>query len=163
MDYQEQKITVEIITKVDDELRDIMLGIDEEAFGPGSLNEWSMPLFLHYGRVYLVRYNGKPVGLAELMRDWRDPELAYLYGYAVEEEYRGCGIGTVLMRTILESLPRAGFRRLQLTVHPENQIAIHIYQDKFRMKKLEYIKNYYGSGEDRWLMEWKAEMNETHF
>ena len=161
MDFREPKITVEIVTKVDDELRDIMLGIDEEAFGPGSLTEWSLPLFLHYGRVYLARYNGKPVGVAELIRDWRDPELAYMYGYAIDEEYRGNGIGTSLLRTILENLPRAGFRRLQIIVLPENQIANGLCQDKFRMKIVEFIKNFYGSGEDRLLMEWKAEINES--
>lgn len=151
------KITVEIVTQIDDELREIMLNIDEEAFGEGSLNEWSLPPFLHYGRVYLARINGKPVGLAELMRDWRDPELAYLYGYAVAREYRKQGIGTVMLRVILEGLPRAGFKRLQLTVHPENHTAIHIYQDKFGMKPVDFVPGYYGPGEDRWLLEWRSE------
>ncbi len=151
------KITVEVVTQIDDELRETILNIDEEAFGQGSLNEWSLPPFLNYGRVYLARLNGKPVGLAELMRDWRDPELAYLYGYAVAREYRGRGIGTALMRTILEALPRAGFKRLQLTVHPENYTALHLYQDKFGMKPIDFIVGYYGPGEDRWLLEWRSD------
>jgi len=161
MDYDIGSIKVEIVSKVDDELREIMLNLDEEAFGLGSLNEWSLPPFLHYGRVYLARYNGKPVGIAELMRDWRDSELVYLYGYAIARDYQGYGIGSALFGTILEALPRAGFRRLQLTVHPENRIAIHIYQDKFRMKKVKFLNNYYGSGEDRWLMEWKEGIDEA--
>ncbi len=154
MNDTEHSITVEIATKIDEYLRETMLAIDEEAFGPGSLNEWSLPPFLHYGRVYVARFDGTPVGIAELMRDWRDPELAYLYGAAVAKEYQGYGIGTAMLRTILEGLPRSGFRRLRLTVHPENQIAIHIYQDKFRMRKVEFMKDYYGPGEDRWLFEW---------
>ena len=160
MDSSEATISVAIVTKIDDYLREIMLGIDEEAFGPASLNDWSLPPFLHYGRVYLARYNGTPVGIAELMRDWRDPELAYLYGYAVAIDHRGLGIGTAMLRTIFEALPRAGFRRLQLTVHPENQIAIHIYQDKFNMKKIDFLKDYYGPGEDRWLFEWTWDADE---
>ncbi|HOJ77567.1 MAG TPA: GNAT family N-acetyltransferase [Bacillota bacterium] len=160
MDVREPKITVETVHKIDDELREQMLAIDEEAFGAGSLNEWSLPPFLHYGRVYVARFNGLPVGIAELIRDWRDPEMAYLYGYAIKREYQGYGIGTIMFRTILEGLPRAGFQRLQLTVHPENKIALHIYQNKFGMKKVEFIKDYYGAGEDRWLMEWKAGANE---
>jgi ribosomal protein S18 acetylase RimI-like enzyme len=155
MDSPEHKISIEIVTKIDDYLREVMLTIDEEAFGPGSLNEWSLPPFLHYGRVYLARYDGEPVGIAELMRDWRDPELAYLYGYAVMQDYQGYGIGSTMLKFIFEGLPRAGFKRLQLTVHPENQIAIHICQDKYRMRKVDFLKDYYGSGEDRWLFEWK--------
>ena len=157
MDSGRNLITVEVVTKVDDYLREIMLTIDEEAFGEGSLNEWSLPPFLHYGRVYLARFDGKPVGLAELMRDWRDPELAYLYGYVVAASHHGFGVGTVLLRTILDSLPRAGFRRLQLTVHPENKTALHIYQDKFQMKRLNFAESYYGQGEDRYILEWTSD------
>lgn len=157
MDSDQPLINIEIVTTVDDYLREIMLSIDEEAFGPGSLNEWSLPPFLHYGRVYLARFNGNPVGIAQLMRDWRDQELVYLYGYAVALEYQGRGVGTALFRYIIEALPRAGFKRLQLTLHPENKAAIHIYEDKFQMKRLRFIKGYYGPGEDRWLLEWNWE------
>ncbi|MGE5581580.1 MAG: GNAT family N-acetyltransferase [Bacillota bacterium] len=157
MAANEPVITVEIVTQADDYLRDLMLAIDEEAFGPGSLNEWLLPPFLHFGRVYIARVDGRVAGIAELMRDWRDQELAYLYGFAVAREYQNYGVGTVLFRHILEAIPRAGFRRLQLTVHPENHIAIHIYEDKFRMKRVNFLKDYYGSGEDRWLLEWNFE------
>ena len=157
MEFDKPSVTVEIVSRLDDDLKEILLSIDEEAFGPGSLNEWSLPLFSHYGRIYTARLNGTPVGVAELIRDWRDPELVYLYGYAVAKDYRGYGIGTALLRTILDMLPRSGFKRLQLTVHPENHVAIHIYQDKFGMKRVEFVKNYYGAGEDRWLMEWNID------
>ena len=157
MDAIEPVITVEMVSRADNDLQEIMLTIDEEAFGEGSLNEWSLPPFLHYGRVYLARLNGKPVGIAELMRDWRDEELVYLYGYAVAQDYRGLGVGTSLLRFILEALPRAGFQRLQLTVHPENKIAIHIYEAKFGMKRVSFLKDYFGPGEDRWLLEWNWE------
>lgn len=154
MDLEQPVISIEIVTVADNYLREIMLNIDEEVFGPASLNEWSLPPFLHYGRVYLARFDGKPVGIAQLMRDWRDPELIYLYGYAVAPEYQGYGVGTALLRHIFETMPRAGFRRLQLTVHPENHIALHIYEDKFQMKRIGFLKDYYGPGEDRWLLEW---------
>lgn len=150
-------VTVEIIKEMDDYLRDTMIAIDEEAFGLGSLNEWSLPPFLNYGRIYLARFNGKPAGIAELIRDWHETDLVYLYGIAVAEEYRGHKVGTALFRFVLEDLAQSGFKRMQLTVHPDNQWAIHIYEGKFGMNKIKLIKNYYGFGEDRWLMEWKAE------
>lgn len=150
----EIQVTVETVTEMDDQLREIIIQIDEAAFGPGSLNKWSLPLFLHYGSVYIARYNGEPAGAAELIRDWHDPALVYLYGYTVTPQFRGMGIGTILLGSILEALPPSGFRRLQLTVHPENQIALHIYQDKFGMRTLDFSSNYYGPGEDRRLLEW---------
>jgi ribosomal protein S18 acetylase RimI-like enzyme len=150
-------VTVETVTQMDDRLREIIIQIDEAAFGPGSLNKWTLPLFMHYGVVYIARYHSEPAGVAELIRDRRDPELVYLYGYAVAPQFRGEGIGTILFHSIIESMPPAGFRRLQLTVHPENQIALHIYRDKFGMRTLDYISDYYGPGEDRWLLEWSWE------
>jgi len=157
MDIAIPVISVEIVTTVDDDLRETLLSIDEEAFGSASLNEWSLPPFLHYGRVYLARFNGNPAGIAQLMRDWRDLELVYLYGYAVAVDYQGYQVGTTLLRHIFEALPRAGFKRLQLTVHPENLAAMHIYEDKFRMQRISFLKDYYGPGEDRWLLEWNWE------
>ena len=157
MDVEQPLISIEIVTVADDYLREIMLSIDEEVFGPASLNEWSLPPFLHYGRVYLARLDGKPVGIAQLMRDWRDQELVYLYGYAVAPDFQGYGVGTALLRHIFDALPRAGFKRLQLTVHPENHAALHIYEEKFQMKRLRFLKDYYGPGEDRWLLEWNWE------
>ncbi len=147
-------VSIEIVTEVDDVLQEAILRIDEEAFGPGSLNEWSLPLFIHYGRVYIARCDGEPIGVAELMRDWQDPEMVYLYGCAITSRFRGTGTGTLLLRSILTDLPRAGFRRLQLTVHPQNQVALHIYQNIFGMRRIDFIKNYYGHGEDRLLLEW---------
>ncbi len=150
-------IKIETVTQVDEELLEEILEIDEEAFGLGSLNQWSLTPFLNYGRVYLARYDGRLAGIAELMRDWRDPELAYLYGYAVAEDYRNHGIATTMLNTMLEALPRSGFTRMQLMVHPKNEIALYICENKFNMKRLEYIWNYFGPGEDRWLLEWNWE------
>lgn len=150
---------------MDDKLREIILQIDEAAFGPESLNKWSLPLFHHYGIIYIARYTDEPAGAAELIRDWQNPALVYLYGYAVAPRFRGMGIGTILFRSILEDLPRAGFQRLQLTVHPDNLTALHIYRDKFGMRVLEFICNYYGPGEDRLLLEWSlnGENDAGHF
>jgi ribosomal-protein-alanine N-acetyltransferase len=152
-----QLVTFEVVKEMDDYLREIMITIDEEAFGPGGLNEWSLPPFLNYGRIYLARFNGELAGIAELMRAWNESDLVYLYGIAVAEAYRGHKLGTALFRFVLEDLAQSGFKRMQLTVHPDNQWAIHIYEGKFGMYKVKLIKNYYGAGEDRWLMEWKAE------
>jgi len=151
-------ITIETVTQANEELLEEILAIDEEAFGLGSLNEWSLTPFLNYGRVYLARYEGRPAGIAELMRDWRDSELAYLYGYAVAQDYRNHGVATAMLSTMLEALPRSGFTRMQLMVHPENEIALYICENKFHMRRLEYIWNYFGHGEDRWLLEWNWEV-----
>jgi ribosomal protein S18 acetylase RimI-like enzyme len=150
----ESPVTVEVLTEMDDRLREIIMAIDEAAFGPGSLSKWSLPLFSHYGRLYIARYQEEPAAAAELVRGFHDPALAYLYGIAVSPRFRGKGIGTFLLDSILKDLPPAGLHRLQLTVDPGNQNALHIYRDKFGMRILQSIPNYFGRGEDRLLLEW---------
>jgi hypothetical protein len=34
-------------------------------------------------------------------------------------------------------------------------VALHIYQAKFRMEQIGFLKDYYGQGEDRWLLQWQ--------
>lgn len=150
----EYKVVIEAITEADEDLKNVIFEIDAAAFGPDSLTRWSLPVFLHYGRVYLARLNGIPVGVAELIRDCGDPRLAYLYGFAIAPTYQGRGIGTILLQQIIAGLPGAGFTRLQLTVAPLNQVALHIYQEKFGMRLVESITDYYGPGENRLLLEW---------
>jgi ribosomal-protein-alanine N-acetyltransferase len=148
------EIKIEVINEADEDLKNAIFEIDAAAFGPDSLTRWSLPVFLHYGRVYLARLNSVPVGVAELIRDYGDPRLAYLYGFAVAPAYRGQGIGTILLQRIIEGLPGAGFNRLQLTVAPENEVARRLYQKKFGMRLVELISGYYGAAENRLLLEW---------
>ena len=151
------RVTIEILSKLEQEWREAILEIDAAAFGEGSLNHWSLPPLVEHGCIYLAKLAGQPVGVAELLRDWKDPELAYLYGLAVAEKYQGQGIGSSLMSQILKALPQAGVNKLQLTVHPENKVALHIYQAKFGMEQIGFLNDYYGQGEDRLLLQWQRE------
>ena len=148
------QIDVEVIEEADEILKQAIFEIDAAAFGPDSLNRWTLPIFLHYGRIYLARQNGVPVGAAELIRDYGDSHLAYLYGIAVAPAYRSRGIGTTLLQRIIAGLPQEGFTRLQLTVDPRNEVALHIYQQKFGMRMIKSIDDCYGPGENRVLLEW---------
>jgi len=61
--------------------------------------------------------------------DNRTPEL----GIAVTQEARGLGIGTLLMKKVIEQASKDGYKSLSLSVDPENTSAVHIY------KKLDFI------------------------
>lgn len=44
------------------------------------------------------------------------------------KDYRGCGIGTKLMRRMLDLLRDEGYAKASLSVQKENHAAIHVYE-----------------------------------
>lgn len=59
----------------------------------------------------------------------RTPEL----GIAVTKEARGLGIGTLLMKKIIQQAKEDGYKSLSLSVDPKNTSAVHIY------RKLDFV------------------------
>lgn len=56
--------------------------------------------------------------------DSNTPEL----GIAVTKEVRGNGVGTLLMKRIIQQAMYEGYRSISLSVDPENSSAVHIYK-----------------------------------
>lgn len=56
--------------------------------------------------------------------DNQTPEL----GIAVMKEARGLGVGTLLMKKIIEQAAVDGYKTLSLSVDPDNRSAVHIYR-----------------------------------
>lgn len=53
---------------------------------------------------------------------------AYIYAFRVRPEYRGEGLGTLLLETVEEDLNRRGFRRVCLNVGRDNLDARRLYE-----------------------------------
>lgn len=80
---------------------------------------------------FVAQVNGKIVGAVwtRIMNDYGHidndtPSLAI----SLYKEYRGCGIGTHLMKNMLTTLKRRGYRRVSLAVQKANY-AVRMYQN----------------------------------
>ncbi|MFO7820038.1 MAG: GNAT family N-acetyltransferase [Halanaerobacter sp.] len=129
-----------------------LIKIEEEAFGVGGLNHWGFPPFIYHGAVYIAVVDKQAVGVIEYMRDFDEQDKAYLYGLAVAKDYRGKKIGNKLLEYSLNRLKEDKINKVELTVEPDNQIAINLYQ-KFGFEKSDYRQGEYGVEEDRLIME----------
>jgi ribosomal-protein-alanine N-acetyltransferase len=147
-------IRVEEVDRLDFPLLQALIEIDQEAFGKGGMNEWFLPPFARRGRVYAlwVEDIGQPVGVAECMVTWGQPQCAYLFGIAIREGWRGKGLGTRFLREICHRLQEMGFLALDLTVSPDNAPALRVYRDKLGFKTIGFHREEYGQGEDRLVM-----------
>jgi len=131
----------------------VEFGLD--IFGDLGMDQWGLVPQIRHGNVYILTEEGKHqvVGLAILMRYWEDFYKAYLFDYAISEDYQSMGLGFEFLKIIAEDLLDQGFDKMSLTVDVENEPAIRLYRDKIGFKSILYSKNEYGKGEDRFTME----------
>lgn len=147
-------IRVQEVDEVEPHLLQALMEIEQEAFGVGGMNEWFLPPFVRRGQVYVLWVEGKeqPVGVAECMVTWGQPECAYLFGIAIREGWRGQGLGTRFLLEICHRLQAMGFLALDLTVAPTNVPALRVYKDKLGFETIAFHREEYGQGEDRLVM-----------
>jgi len=149
-------LTVERVTEFDSELINKLTEIEEEAFGDGGLNRWTFPVFIRHGAVYILRCDGGICGIADLMKDWADPKLAFIVNFVITKDSRGKGFGAVFLRDLIDKLREDGLNKVQLTVAPDNAEAIRLYS-KVGFKQVAELSNEYGTAVDRLLYELELE------
>ncbi|SDC74157.1 MULTISPECIES: GNAT family N-acetyltransferase [unclassified Candidatus Frackibacter] len=143
---------IEILQQYNQELLDKLVALEKEAFGSGGLNKWHLVPFINHGKVFVLYNDDEPIGLMEVMLDFDNRQLAYLFGLSIKTEYKNQGLGSKLFDYVLQWLQKAGFKEVELTVDPNNEGAYHIYKDKFGFKKEEYRDEEYGRNEPRLVM-----------
>lgn len=98
-------------------------------------------------KYYFIFNNGTLVGTAAYCL--REDGSYYISNIAVAKEYRRNGIARQAVKFLLDQCGLQ--RRIDLTVHPENDAAIKLYQSLgFNIETSK--ENYYGDGEPRYIM-----------
>ena len=107
--------------------------------------------------VAVAELDGVTAGYADM---WIIADEAQLYNIAISPEFRGRGIGSILLRYMAEKAEEAGCRILLLEVRRSNIPAISMYR-KNGFKESGLRKGYYAEdAEDAVLMD--KEISEGH-
>jgi ribosomal-protein-alanine N-acetyltransferase len=77
---------------------------------------------------------------------------AHLISIATRPEIRRCGIGMLLMKSVIDYLVEKKIADIVLEVRPSNQAAIRFYQ-KFSFVEVGRKLRYYSDGEDALIMQ----------
>jgi UDP-4-amino-4,6-dideoxy-N-acetyl-beta-L-altrosamine N-acetyltransferase len=118
-------------------------------------------------KALIIRYNGKPIGLAQLSNIDYDNKTTEWGFYIADESVRGKGIGTaVLYKLINYVFEEMSLKKMSTMVLENNYVAIKLYQ-KFGFKKEGKLKKKLvrnGKEIDVFLMrllkdEWKHQKN----
>jgi len=149
------RFKVFLVQDFDLSLLNRMVNFGLNIFGELGMDEWGLVPQIRHGSVYVLKEDNKEkiIGLAILMRDWEDVEKAYLFDYAIAKDFRGYGLGRQFLRLIAENLAEQDFKKMSLTVDVENDPAIRLYKS-LGFKPVEYSRDEYGKGHDRYIMEW---------
>lgn len=144
------------VTEFSEPLIGELTQIEAEAFGDGGLNRWTFPVLIRHGAIYVLRCDGKICGIADIIKDWMDPGLAFLVNFVIRKGERNKGLGTIFLEKLIAILKDDGIKRLQLTVDPANKQAIRVYK-KLGFKLITELSDEYGPGVDRFLYELELE------
>jgi ribosomal protein S18 acetylase RimI-like enzyme len=126
--------------------------LDKEVFG-----EFAYPLFVLrqfmdvHSRHFLVLDADPPLRGYLLAAYAAQTREAWLLGIGVQSEFRAHGYGRLLLDRSLCKLHADGAQRVRLTVKPENDSAIGLYES-MNFRKMSFEPHYYGDGEDRFEM-----------
>ena len=117
-----------------------------------AINEWQIPVLIRYGRVIAAQdRSGEILGLCEMIRKWDEKKVAFIHSLYVLVQYRNKSVGKKLLDHVIGFLGIEGFLSAELTVDPENDIALKMYE-KAGFEKAGYRKDEYGRNIDRLLM-----------
>lgn len=140
------------ISEFDAQLIEEFSSIEKEAFNDGALNRWSFPVVIRHGAVYVLKCDGIICGIADVIKDWADPGLAFIYNFVIRKDYRQKGLSGRFLEGLIAQLGADDIRKIQLTVSFYNEPALKAYYGA-GFEKIKELKNEYGPFEDRLLLE----------
>lgn len=134
----------------------MMMDLEKDAFpGLGAVDEQTLVPLTRYGKLiqYRKQDDPRPVAICEVMRDYKDIQKAYIFGFYVRSDQQGKGIGKLFLQEIYPILKQDGFQKVCLTVNIENKAAVKLYEKMgFTVNETRFDE--FGEGENRYYMEY---------
>ncbi len=135
---------------------DELAAYDEEAFGHTGLRSFDIGVVSRAGAVFLGQVDGVVVGSCQLLRTWDEPGAFWVFGFYVRPDWQRQGFGREMLRGVIEEVLRAGGSGIALSVAVANRPALDLYLS-FGFRIVEEIADFYGPGEDRYLLRWDSD------
>lgn len=128
---------------------------DQEAFGETGLRSYDLGVVARAGGLYVGLVDGSLVASCQLLRMMDEPERFWVLGFYVRPDYQGQGFGREFLRAVSEEIRTHGGTGLMLTADPECAAALNLYFS-FGFTVVEEVADFYGPGENRFVLRWDA-------
>ena len=144
-------IEFRVLSEPDNRILDQICAIERQAFGDGGIDRWVLSPFIRHCKVSVLIHDGRVLGVAEWIRNFDNPKVVYLFGLAIDYEYRGNGLGRRLLSESIKLWRMYDITTVRLTVAEDNLAAVGLYESMgFHVEA--NLADEYGKGEDRLLM-----------
>jgi ribosomal-protein-alanine acetyltransferase len=129
--------------------------LEQKIFGKNAFSKETIKKLIGNNEFFLKIDKGRLkkslTGFVIVIKDRKD--RANIINFLIDTKYQNLGIGTLLLRKIIEEIKKSKeVRNIILNVNVNNQNAIKLYKSH-GFKKIKEINNYYNSGESSFLME----------
>lgn len=111
------------------ELNELLRQLKISSFTPLRLARWRKIIAQKDVRLFVVREEGKTIGMAMLR--WHEltgGRVGTIEDVVVDEKHRGMGYGTALMETMTAFAKKQGIAYIELTSRPERVAANKLYE-----------------------------------
>ena len=133
------------------EIMQKIIELEESAFeGAGNVDLWIIKALIRYGLVFVIKEDENIVCIVEYMQVFNKKSL-FLYGISTLKKYRHKGYANYILNETEKILRDLSYEEIELTVAPENEIAINLYKKHgYIQEKL--LEDEYGKGIHRYVM-----------
>ena len=139
------------IKNPDFEIMKKIVEIEQEAFeGNGNVDLWIIKALIRYGLVFVIKENNEIACIVEYMQVFNKRSL-FLYGISTLKKYRHKGYANYILKETEKILRDLSYEEIELTVAPENEIAINLYK-KYGYIQEKLLEDEYGKGIHRYVM-----------
>lgn len=139
------------IRKLNSDDFNYLLTIETESFSSGYSPYFIKMIPILFGNTSYIAIKGhSPQGYVATALQ-QGSRRAWILSLAVRPKYRQLGLGKALLERGLQGLAAAGAREAFLSVAPDNEGAILLYE-KMGFSCSQEVSGYFGPGEDRLIM-----------
>lgn len=140
-----------IVRAIADDDWQAILRIDRGRYGEDSWSKYLVRMApILFGKLSCIaEVDGVPVGYCLVAP--QDHQIIWILALVVQERVEGRGIGRGLMARALAEAAGAGYREARLTVAPDNEPALALY-DRLGFRQIGRDPTFFGPGEPRILL-----------
>jgi len=125
--------------------------IECEVFSkPWSINAFKDEMNNENAYYYVVEKDNKVIGYAGL---WKILDEGHITNVAVSKKFQGQGLGTSLLKKLIEKTEKSGIKSFTLEVRKSNTKAINIYK-RLGFKEVGFRKNFYEEPKEDAIIMW---------
>ena len=145
-------LTVVELDRHDASLIPVLTELDLLSYAEPTFSRYTLGGFLRFGRVFLIKANELVIGACHTFRSYDNPNEVVIFNMALRPGWRGHGLGTSLLKGVVENLHRDAVASVVLAVASNNHRAIAVYRTKFGFEQVDLLPNEFHNGQEYHLM-----------